>query len=95
MAGYTSSASSTTSTPVQTPQSMFALSVAQAAAGVGSYLVNWAQQVYAQTSAITNQMVNDFLTTSQYGMSLAKTQLTQYEGTTVPEMQQLANEAGD
>ena len=95
MAGYTSSSSSTTSTPVQTPQSIFALSVAQAAAGVGSYLVNWAQQVYAQTSAITNQMVNDFLTTSQYGMSLAKTQLTQYEGTTVPEMQQLANEAGD
>ena len=83
------------STPVQTPQSQFALSVAQATAGVGSYLTQWAQNVYAQTSAITNQMVSSFLSTSQYGMTLAKTQLNQYENTTIPEMQQLANEAGD
>ena len=83
------------STPVQTPQSQFALSVAQATAGVGSYLTQWAQNVYAQTSAITNQMVSSFLSTSQYGMTLAQTQLNQYENTTIPEMQQLANEAGD
>ena len=99
MAGYGSSANisgssnSSYSGAQQTPQSEFSLQIANAAAAVGQYVVKWAQQVYAQTSAITDQMVTNFLQASQYGMQLAETQLNQYTNTYVPEMNQLAGEA--
>ena len=99
MAGYGSSANisgssnSSYSGAQQTPQSEFSLQIANAAAAVGQYVVKWAQQVYAQTSAITDQTVTNFLQASQYGMQLAETQLNQYTNTYVPEMNQLAGEA--
>lgn len=98
MANYSTStnSSASTSTPVviQTPQSMFALTVAQAAEAVGNYEFQWALQQYQKTSVLTDQVVNQFLQAAQYGLGLAKTTMNQYDQTTVPEMNQLASEAG-
>ena len=96
MATYSSSVNTSASNPVviQTPQSQYALAVAQMAAAMGAYAFNWAKGVFQQTSVLTEQMINNFLQTSQIGLGLANTQLQQYEDTTVPEMNQLASEAG-
>lgn len=96
MAGqYTSSASQgqSSSYAQQTPQSQFAIQVGQAAYSIGLYLANWAQSVYAQTSAITDNIVNNFLNYAGYAQGLAQTQLNTYTNQTIPEMNTLAQEA--
>ena len=95
---YSHSTSSGTSQ--STPQNMYsaqsaaALDIANAAANLGNYTYNWALNNYATTSAMTGEAVNNYLQMSQYGLGLAQTQLNQYNNTYVPEMNQLAQEAG-
>ena len=95
MADISGSQSSSYSAPVQTPESKFAMTISQAAAAAGSYLTQWAAQVYAQTSALTSAMVTQYLQLAGYGTSLALNQMNTYENQTVPEMNQLASEAAD
>ena len=92
-ASISGSENSTYTGAQQTPQSQFSLAISGAAEAAGEYVLAWANQVYQETSAVTDQMVNNFLQASQYGMQLAETQLDQYTNTYVPEMNQLASEA--
>ena len=89
-----SSSSGSSSYPIYTPQSTAALQIAQLAASYGSYTFNWAQQNYAATTAMTDQSVSNFLSTSQLGLTAAKQMIAQYNNTYVPEMGQLADLAG-
>lgn len=91
--GISGSSSASSSGAQQTPQSEFSTEVSKAALAVGSYIINWAIIQYANTSALTDQLINNFLAASQQGMDLAAIQLNQYMNTYVPEMNQLANEA--
>jgi hypothetical protein len=75
-------------------QSAAALAIANAAAALGEQVFNWAVQTQATDTAMTNAAVTNYLNMSGIGLGLAQQQLQQYEGTYVPEMQQLASEAG-
>lgn len=90
------SSSSTTSTPVaiDTPENQLEMSIATLAAQLGQQVFNWAQGVFAKTSAITDQMVNNFIKSSQYAASLAASQLNEYFNVGMPELNQLAALAG-
>jgi hypothetical protein len=90
MTTVTNSESSTVSQAQETPQSDFALQIAQTAAALGDYLSNWAQQVYAQTSTLTDQVVNTFINYANQAQGLATDQISQYENVTLPQMNELA-----
>lgn len=95
MAQYSNqgSTSESFSGPVQTPQSEFSQQISTIALALGQYLQGWAQQVFAQTSTITDQIVNQFLSYASYAQNLASSQINQYQNVTLPEMNQLAQEA--
>ena len=67
--------------------------IAQAAANLGSYQYQWGLNQYADTSAMTDASVDNYLTASQQDMNLANQTMQQYQQTTVPEINQQANMA--
>ncbi len=91
MASYGTSVPSS----VSSPSSRISDQIAQLAAALGVQVFNWAQSTYAQTSAITDQSINNFLSTSQIGLQAAQQMLSQYENVTVPEINQLASMAAE
>ena len=86
-----------TSTPgsVYSPSTSISDQIAQLAAALGVQVFNWAQSTYAQTSSVTDQSINNFLSTSQIGLQAAQQMLSQYENVTVPEINQLASMAAE
>ena len=84
-----------TSTPsaIQTPQSELEQQIAQAASQLGAYQYQWGLNQYADTSAMTNASVDNYLTASQQDMNLANQTMQQYQQTTVPEINQQAQMA--
>ena len=88
-----SSWSVSTPSAIQTPQSELEQQIAQMASQLGSYQYQWGLNQYANTSAMTNASVNNYLAASQKDMSLANQTMQQYQQTTVPEINQQANMA--
>lgn len=91
MASYGTSVPSS----VSSPSSSISDQIAQLAAALGVQVFNWAQSTYAQTSAVTDQSINNFLSTSQIGLQAAEQMLSQYQNVTVPEINQLASMAAE
>ena len=67
--------------------------LAQFAEQLAAQQYNWGQQQYADTSAMTDESVDNFLNASQNDMTMANQAANQYYQTTVPEIQQQASEA--
>jgi hypothetical protein len=67
--------------------------IAAYAAQLASSQEQWGQNQYAATSAVTNNSIDNYLAASQQDMNLANQTTNQYENTTVPEINQQANEA--
>jgi hypothetical protein len=88
-----SSWSASTPSAIQTPQSQLEQQIAQQAAQLGAYQYQWGLNQYADTSAMTNASVDNYLTASQQDMNLANQSMQQYQQTTVPEINQQANMA--
>src|SRR5208282_1295564 len=84
-----------TSTPsaIQTPQSQLEQQIAQQAAQLGASQYQWGLNQYADTSAMTDASVNNYLAASQQDMNLANQTMNQYQQTTVPEINQQAQMA--
>lgn len=72
----TSSVSS--SYPSSTPLSQWDLQLSQIAEQLGQQTYNWAQGVYGKTSAMTDQLINDFQTQANSNMGNANALMTQY-----------------
>ena len=88
-----SSWSASTPSAIQTPQSELEQQIAQAASQLGAYQYQWGLNQYANTSAMTNASVDNYLTASQQDMNLANQTMQQYQQTTVPEINQQAQMA--
>ena len=88
-----SSQSTSSSNPVQTPENDIVNAVSGVASGMASQLFNWAQGVFAQTSQITNEAVNNFFQTSQQMMGLSNSMIDQYNSLFAPENAQLVADA--
>ena len=88
--------SQSTSTPVavQTPQSDWAQQLSELLANIGQSTYNWAQGQFANTSAITDQQINNYLQGAQYGMGLAGNAVNRYENEFQPLEDQYVSEAG-
>jgi len=93
--GYTQSTSGAVSTPevVQSPQALLDAQIAAAAQALGQQQEAWGQSVFANTSAVTGQSIDNFLTASQADMGMANQAINQYNTTTAPEITQQANMA--
>ena len=87
------SQSSSSTTPVQTTENNIMNQVSGVASGMASSLYNWAQGVYAQTSAITNQTVGNFFQASQNMMGLSNNMINQYNSLFAPENAELVADA--
>jgi len=88
-----SSWSASTPSAIQTPQSELEQQIAQAASQLGAYQYQWGLNQYANTSAMTNASVDNYLAASQQDMNLANQTMRQYQQTTVPEINQQAQMA--
>ena len=94
--GQSTSTSQATSTPtaIQTPQSQLELTLSQADQALANQQYQWALQNFANTSAVTNASIDNYLNASQQSMDLAGQTMQQYEGVTAPEINQQAQLAG-
>ncbi len=94
--GGSSSRSGSTSLPIaiQTPQSNYELTLAQIAAQLGNKVFPWAQQTYGQTSALTNNQINQFNKIANGAYGQAGQIWNQYTGSFMPMNNLLVNEAG-
>lgn len=92
---FGSSSSSSTSTPtvVRTPENDMLDAISQYASGLASQMNNWAQGVFAQTSAITDQAVGNFFQTAQKMSNFAQGLTDQYNNLFAPENAQLIQDA--
>lgn len=92
----TSSAWNTARTQLQqTPQSELSLAIAQAAEGLGNNFYQWATQQLPADANVTGQSVGRYFDASNKMFGAANTFMDQYNNTYAPEMQQLANTAGE
>jgi hypothetical protein len=91
--GFSSSSSSSTPTVVRTPENDILDQVAQYAQSLASQMHDWASSTYSQTSAITNDAVNNFLATSQKMTGFAGGMADQYNNLFAPENAQLVADA--
>lgn len=64
MASSSISSSSSSPTVIQTPENDIINQISGVASQLANQMNAWAQQTYAKTSAITDQAVNNFLTSS-------------------------------
>lgn len=93
--GITPGMSESTSTPtvVTTPENGILDQLSGVAAGYANQMVNWAQGVFAQTSQVTNQAVQNFFQTSQKLGQLSDSLTGQYNNLFAPENAQLVADA--
>lgn len=88
-----SSQSSSSSSPVQTIENDIINQISATASGMAGQLYNWAQGVFAQTSAITNEAVGNFFQASQKMMGLSNNMIDQYNTLFAPENAELVADA--
>jgi hypothetical protein len=88
-----SSTNTSSSNPVQTPENDIINSISGVASGLANQMLNWAQGVFAQTSAITSQAVGNFMTVSQNMLGLSNNLTGQYNNLFAPENAQLVADA--
>ena len=88
-----SSQGSSSSSPVQTPENDISNAVSATASSMASQLYSWAQGVYAQTSAVTNEAVGNFFTASKQMMGLSNSMIDQYNSLFAPENAELVADA--
>lgn len=79
---------------VQTPQSSWELAISNADQALADQQYQWGVNQYANTSAMTDASVNNYLSQAQSGANLASQQLNQYQNIYEPENAQLASDAG-
>jgi hypothetical protein len=87
--------SSSSSSPVvtETPENALLDQISGVASGLAQQMNSWAQQTYAQTSAVTNEAVNNFFNASQQMMGLAGNMTSQYNNLFAPENADLVRDA--
>ena len=90
-----SSTSSSTSTPtvLQTPENQIIDQISGVASGLANQMLGWANGVFAQTSAVTNQAVGNFFQVSQQMLGLSGKLTDQYNNLFAPENAQLVADA--
>jgi len=90
-----SSTSTSANTPVnmQSPQSEWALQLAQIEQQLGANTYNWANQQYANTSALTDQTIGNYLGNAGAAQGMAGQAINQYNQQGVPQINNLFNEA--
>lgn len=76
------------------PASDFELQLAQMLQQVGNQQMQWAQQQYAKTGAITDAQIQNYMQTAQQGSDLAGNMLGRYNNLYAPQEDQYAKEAG-
>lgn len=74
-------------------QSPLMTQIAQVAEGLGQQQYSWAQQQFASNSALTDNVVNNYLTASQQDMSLAQNMTDRYTNLFQPQENALVNDA--
>jgi uncharacterized membrane protein YgcG len=89
------SVSSNSSVPVVTPTPENAIldQIAQYSSMLAPQMLNWANSVFAQTSQITGEAVNNFFNASQQMTGLAGNMIDQYNNLFAPENAQLVQDA--
>lgn len=85
--------STSTPTAIETPPSAFTLQLAQLLQQVGASAMQWAQQAYAQTGAITMEQIQNYLKLAGRSLDLADVTYDQYTNTYRPLMDQYAADA--
>ena len=87
--------SSSVSSPIvtETNENNIIDQISATAAGLADQMENWAQGVFAQTSAITNQAVGNFFNVSQQMQGLSNNLTSQYNNLFAPENAQLIADA--
>lgn len=90
-----SSESSSTSTPtvLHTPENDIIDQISGVASGLANQMLGWANGVFAQTSAVTNQAVGNFFNVSQQMLGLSGKLTDQYNNLFAPENAQLVQDA--
>ena len=91
--GQSTSSSSSTPTVIRTPENDLLDQIAQYAQQLAGQYANWANGVYQQTSAVTDQAVNNFFQTSQRMSDFAQGLTDQYNNLFAPENAQLIQDA--
>ena len=91
--GFSSNSSSSNPTVVSTPENSILDQIAQYASQLAPQMLNWAGNVYGQTSNITDQAVNNFFDASKQMTGLAGNMTSQYNNLFAPENAQLVQEA--
>lgn len=87
------SSSSSSTQPIQTPENDIMNQISSYAQGLASNMYQWAQGVFAQTSAITNEAVGNFFSVSQNMLGLSGNLTSQYNNLFAPENAQLVADA--
>ena len=90
-----SSVSSSSSIPqvVTTPENNILDQIAQYASSLAPQMMDWANNVFSQTSQITGEAVNNFFNASQQMTGLAGNMIGQYNDLFAPENAQLVQDA--
>lgn len=91
--GTSSSGSSSTPVNMQSPQSEWALQLANIEQQLGQNTYNWANQQYGNTSALTDQTIGNYLGNSAAGQGMATQAINQYNQEGVPQIEDLFREA--
>src|SRR5208282_1587933 len=87
------SVSQSTPEVMQSSEALLDQQIAAYAAQLASSQEAWGQQQYADTSAVTNNSIDNYLAASQQDFNLANQTMNQYQQTTVPEINQQAQMA--
>lgn len=76
------------------PQTDFSLQLSNLLEQLGMSQAGWAQQQFAQTSAVTDAQINNYLAEASQSSQLAGSMLSDYENTFAPMQDQYAANAG-
>lgn len=82
------------STPVQTPQSEWGLSLSQLLSALAGNQYNWAMQQFNNGMGITDSNINQYLQLAGQGAGLAQNLLSRYQNVFEPLMDQYIQQAG-
>lgn len=90
-----SSTGTSTSSPVQTPQSEWGLQLSQMLTALGNNQYNWAMNQFNNGMGVTQGNINQYMQLAGQGAGLAQDLLSRYENTFQPLMDQYIQQAGD
>jgi hypothetical protein len=93
-ASQSSGSSSSVPGLLPSPQTDFSLQLSQWLQSLSQSQAQWAAQQFAQTSAVTDAQINNYLAEAQQGSDLAGSMLNDYENVFAPMQDQYAANAG-